>query len=499
MLSKIGNIVWMSVCLLSLLLAGCRAASEPGGGERISLPTSAAGTPGPGSDLAAPAITPSPTPTRTPPDATAISYTVRPGDTLTGIAAYYNTTVQELMRINGMSNADHLAAGQVLQITLVADLVGPEPVLLPDSEAVYGPGYADFDVAEATRDFPGFFTTYVEEVGGRELTAAEIVQQVAENYSVGPRVLLALLELRGGWLTDADPPLEVQQFPMGYTTNPHWEGLYWQISLAASAVNAGFYGWWEDTLWLVQTDDGRYAQFSPHINGATAGVQRALAPGSADYAAWVAEVARFGRVYRSLFGDPFAYTVDPLLPPGLVSPEMAFPWPTGAMWYYTGGPHAGWGTYEAWAALDFVTGEEHLGCVTSRQWATAVAPGTVLVSREGIVLQELDDDGSLGTGWVVLYMHVATENRVAAGTSLVTGMRVGHPSCEGGISTASHLHLARRYNGVWIAADDPRWPMVLSGWTPGSAGRPYHGTMTKGEQVRTACECWEAEVNGLRH
>lgn len=491
--------LWRAICLLALLLAGCHAVPTAPDGNGSIRPLFTPGTELPAHAPGVPANTPMPTPTRPPPESTAIVYTVRAGDTLSGIAARYGTTVQELQRINGMSNADHLVVGRVLQITLVADLIGPAQMLLPDSEAVYGPGYAGFDVAAATRNTPGFFTTYVETVAGRELTAAEIVQQVAEQYSVGPRVLLALLELRGGWLSDPEPSSEAQQFPLGYTANPHWEGLYWQITLAASAVNAGVYGWWEDTLWLVQTDDGLYVQFSPDINAATAGVQRALAPGSADYAAWRAEVAQFALVYQRWFGDPFAYAVEPLLPFDLESPELVFPWPRGAQWYYTGGPHPGWGVNEAWAALDFVTGEQHLGCTTSRQWATAVAPGRVLVSRDGMVLQELDTDGFLGTGWVVLYLHVATEGRVAAGTQLVTGMRIGHPSCEGGVSSASHLHLARRYNGVWIAAHDSRWPLTLSGWTPVSTGRPYYGTLTQGEQVRTACECWEPEVNGLRH
>ena len=112
--------------------------------------------------------------------------------------------------------------------------------------------------------------------------------------------------------------------------------------------------------------------------------------------------------------------------------------------------------------------------------------------------EDLDDDGFLGTGWTVLYLHVATQGRVPAGVMLNPGGRVGHPSCEGGLSNASHLHLARRYNGVWIAADDPRWPMALSGWQPASYGQAYDGTLTRGQQVKEACECWTA-VNAIYH
>ena len=182
------------------------------------------------------------------------------------------------MAINGMSNADQLVVGQVLQVALEAQHTGPGTLLLPDSEVVYGPGYADFDVAQATAGYPGLFNTYVEDVEGVSRSAAEIVQMVAERYSVGPRVLLAMLELRGEWLTNPDPSPEQRAHPLGYNGNAYWAGLYYQLSMAADALNTGFYGWWDDTLWLVRTQDGVFIQFSTDINGATAGVQRALAP-----------------------------------------------------------------------------------------------------------------------------------------------------------------------------------------------------------------------------
>ena len=115
-----------------------------------------------------------------------------------------------------------------------------------------------------------------------------------------------------------------------------------------------------------------------------------------------------------------------------------------------------------------------------------------------MVIQDTDWDGYVGTGWVVLYMHMATQDRVEVGTYLEVGDRIGHPSCEGGVSFASHLHLARRYNGLWIAADDTRWPMNLSGWTAQQGSQQYEGTLHKDLEVKTACECWE-ELNGITH
>jgi LasA protease len=442
--------------------------------------------------------TPAPTPTRVPPDTTATVYTVRAGDTLSRIAALYATTTESLMQINGLTNPDMLTAGQELQVSLNTELFGPATPLLPDSEVILGPGYSTFDLAGEIGRHPGLLAHYEEMVNGRSMTGVEIVSLVARQYSVGPRVLLALLELRGGWLSNLTPDAGQQIYPLGYTRQTHWAGLYFQLCQAANALNIGFYGWWLDELWLIQTADGGFIQFSTDLNAGTAGVQKVLADTSATYETWIADLDRFQQVYASLFGDPFSYAVEPLIHPETDNASLELPWAKGQTWYYTGGPHPGWGSLGAFSAVDFVTDEVFLGCAISQGWVTASAPGLVVMSEDGMVLQDLDGDGDLGTGWVILYMHIASENRVPAGTWLETGQRVGHPSCEGGVSGASHLHIARRLNGVWIPTDHPQWPMSLSGWVPIPSEKAYSGTLVRDGEVRRACECWEA-INAVTH
>lgn len=65
-----------------------------------------------------PAPTPQPTPAPAPkPTPTAVrTYTVRAGDTLSGIASKYGTTYQHLAQINGISNPNLIYAGQVIKI-----------------------------------------------------------------------------------------------------------------------------------------------------------------------------------------------------------------------------------------------------------------------------------------------------------------------------------------------------------------------------------------------
>lgn len=494
--------------LLSVLLGGLLACTRPEQADVGMLPFDMTVTPEDAAAVTPPiAVTPGPPITPTPlvprqvPETLTVFHTVVSGETLFSIALQYDTTVDALMTLNGIANPNQLAVGQVLQVSQTPAQTGPGERLLPDSELVYGPAYAAFDVRAATAGCGGWFNQYGEEVEGRWYSAPELVELVARQYSVGPRVLLALLEVRGGWLTNPDPTPEARLYPLGYA-HENWDGLYAQLLWAANALNAGFYGWLDESLWVLQLDDGQYVQLSPFLNAGTVGVQRALSAGL-DFDAWTLLLALeneqgFLAVYRELFGDPFAYAVEPLLPPDMVAPTLALPWSRGETWYFTGGPHGGWDSGSAWAALDFVPGNEQLGCAPSPEWATAVAPGTVVYSDNGMVLLDLDDDHFFGTGWVMVYLHLATAGRVAVGTALDTGEQIGHPSCEGGVSNATHLHFARRYNGVWIAAAHPRWPLVLDGWQAASTGVAYDGTLTRGDQVRTACECWEP-LNAIQH
>jgi murein DD-endopeptidase MepM/ murein hydrolase activator NlpD len=64
----------------------------------------------------------------------------------------------------------------------------------------------------------------------------------------------------------------------------------------------------------------------------------------------------------------------------------------------------------------------------------------VVRSGNGVVVVDMDGDGSEQTGWNILYLHVAADGRVAKGEWVERDARIGHPSCEGGTSTGTHLH-----------------------------------------------------------
>lgn len=182
------------------------------------------------------------------------------------------------------------------------------------------------------------------------------------------------------------------------------------------------------------------------------------------------------RVYRDLFGDPWE-DVQPHIPGSLLQPEFYLPFEAGKTWAYTGGPHTGWGKGEPYAALDFAPAGVR-GCSSTNEWVTAVASGIVTRSETGIVELDLDGDGDPRTGWTVFHLHVATKDRAPVGAVIEAGAPLAHPSCEGGTSTGTHVHIARKYNGEWIAAEGPLG-FDLEGWLAHNGEEPYQGTMTR--------------------
>jgi hypothetical protein len=199
-----------------------------------------------------------------------------------------------------------------------------------------------------------------------------------------------------------------------------------------------------------------------------------------DYSTWVRDVSAGGffDTYYLLFGYPFDVAIEPLVPKNLVQPLLSLPFGPGETWAFTGGPHLAWDAGTPFGALDFAPPGEALGCVESNNWVTAVANGFVTRTGDGVVVLDLDGDGNEGTGWVIIYMHIESRGRVQPGVFLHAGDPIGHPSCEGGVSSGTHVHIARKFNGVWIPADG-KAPFNLSGWIASGTGEEYVGKLTR--------------------
>ncbi len=414
-------------------------------------------------------------------------YTVQSGDTLGNIAQKYGITLNELMQANGLNESSLLMVGMVLEIPPVkADPNrGSSFKLIPDSELVYGPASAQFDVDSFIHEQSGYLANYTQDVNGETLSGTQIIMRVSQSYSVNPRLLLALLEYRSGWVSNPAP--ENVDYPLGFNDN-YYAGLYRQIAWAANNLNRGYYLWRVAALSTLPLSDGSYVPLDPTINAGTAAVQYFLSLFN-NRPFWDYDVTDLGFVatYNKLFGSPFDYDIAPLIPANLIQPQMQLPFEPDTTWSFTGGPHGGWDSGSAWAAIDFAPPGEPAGCVSSDAWVVAVADGWIVRAEDGAVIQDLDNDGYEQTGWNVLYMHVETRERVQPNTYIYAGERIGHPSCEGGVSNGTHVHLARKFNGEWIPADG-NLPFNLDGWVSSGNGTEYDGFLTRSSTVLEAME-----------
>ncbi len=419
-------------------------------------------------------------------------YVIQEGDILGFIAERYGISVKALMEANNITDPNLLYAGMVLNVP--APNPGDEGTsfkVIPDSELVYGPAGVYFNINSFINSQNGYLETYEQDVDGFILSGYEIVWIVARNYSVNPRLLLALLEYQSGWVTNPAPFNTA--YPMGLVDEGRY-GLYRQLAWAADNLNRGYYLWKANAVSTWVMNDGTVTPIDPTINAGTAAVQYFFSKLD-DLPTWQQDVSATGLLltYYVFFGNPFDYAIEPLISPSVTQPPMKLPFNAGETWYYTGGPHGGWDSGSAWAALDFAPPGDNGSCLASPLWVTALADGLVLRTSNGALIQDLDNDGYEQTGWVILYMHIAEEGRADPGDYLFAGERVGHPSCEGGVSNATHVHLARKYNGEWIAADGPM-PFNLDGWVASAGGVEYDGYLTRGGQT---IEAWDGanEIN----
>ncbi len=349
--------------------------------------------------------------------------------------------------------------------------------ILPDSELIFGPSTVGFDTFSFIRSQMGYLKNYQEEVNGEKLDGATLLARLSREYSVNPRLLLALVEYFNHWLTQPAPGADVD-FPLGLKDGTR-AGLYRQLSWAANTLNRGYYTRRVNGLNQLTLADGQVVNLAPSLNPGSAAVQYYFAQ-IYGFHEWELAVSPLGlySTFTTLFGDPAALSIDPVVPVGIKQPVMNLPFEKGEIWNFSSGPHSAWGDGAAWAALDFIPPGGFYGCYQSQRWVVAAADGLVIRSENGMVVQDLDKDGYEQTGWTLLYQHIATQDRVPFGTMLEAGDRIGHPSCEGGPSNGTHLHFARRYNGEWIPADQ-EIPFNLDGWISQGKGKEYDGQLIR--------------------
>ena len=418
-----------------------------------------------------------------------ISYYAQSGDSLGVLAVRYGVDASEIRSTGEIPAKGFIPAGQLLLIPNKLGETSPGTKIFPDSEVANSPSAVGFDLEAYVASAGGYLASYQEPLYANGMkTGAEIVAIVAKEFAIHPRLLLALLEYESNWVFGQPASEEARSYPLGFIQEGK-VGLYKQLVMAAGVIESGYYGWREGTVVALTFPDGRSLRLAAELNCGSVGMMYYFAQ-KFNFDDWYLRLYgehAFVETYNAMFGNAWliAQEFEPLFTPAVLQPELILPFEPGVTWSYTGGPHAAWGAAQVLAAIDFAPPSAATGCLANNAWVVASAAGLVVRSENGAVVVDLDGDGLEETGWNLIYLHIATTDRVPVGTWLEQGQRIGHPSCEGGSSTGTHLHMARKYNGEWVPAEGPL-AFDLQGWEARAGRFDYKGWLVRGDQVITA-------------
>jgi LysM repeat protein len=195
---------------VSLGMSACQPLAAPAVQEIATQAAlvSGAETPAPAAQGHQAAIEPSalqaatPYPTRPPyPPGELVDYTAQAGDTLEVLARRFNTAVDEILAANTFipAGATTMPPGMPMKIPIYYKPFWGSPYkILPDSLFINGPAQVGFDTAAFIAEHPGWLNGYLEYAFSGKRSTAQIVDDVALQYSVSPRLLLAVLEYQAG-------------------------------------------------------------------------------------------------------------------------------------------------------------------------------------------------------------------------------------------------------------------------------------------------------------
>ena len=464
------------------------------------IETQAAATPQPDETGSSPSVEIEATPSNAPlNDAAPFLYYAQSGDMLPAVAARFGVSENEIISDADLTRTTLIDPGTLLVIpNRINEATTPNIQLLPDAEFVFSATAIDFDTEKFIKEQGGYMSTFRDYLGSSGwIEGHAAIDRLAIENSVNPRLLLALLEFEARWVRGQPIDILHTEFPMGFN-DYRYKGMSVQMTWAINTMSIAYYGWRAGTITHIEFPEVTRIRLDPRLNAGTVAVQYLFSRlhSESQWSQIINPDSGFAALYEEMFGDAWARAdlIGPIFPPGLNQPPLVLPFEPGVKWSFTGGPHNGWGqispniygqSHSIFSAIDFAPAAEKSGCIPTTAWAVASAPGLVVRSENGVAMLDLDGDGYEQTGWNLLYLHMAEKGRVQLGTFLETNERVGHPSCEGGVSTGTHLHYARKFNGEWITADGPI-PFVLSGWRVIAGAEPYKGQLVKGEQVITA-------------
>ena len=342
--------------------------------------------------------------------------------------------------------------------------------LLSNGQFVWGPNVGDFEVEQ-----------FLREQGSPLAPFANIVDSWARYYSINPKVLLTLLEVRYGLITN--PPDEIS--PSEVSTVVEEIGLQ-----AYEAFYEHLYTWGDmkssgKTLDLpspsIQLADGYELEIQGDVTSASFAITGVLGA-TTDLVSLTrlvasAEPGGFSEIFGAMFPetDPLD-TANDIVPDSLPPDDLfQFPFPLGDSWYFNG-PHNwnGGGGYP-FSSMDFHTGWG-TGPPYPLHYAVSAAPGSGYVFTPNPEFSDLPCWVKVdhADNWTTYYYHL--QNVRPPGNIGAMGLNdpmgsIAEETCNGGYAYGAHLHFTLLFNGAFVSLEGVK----LSGWTihVGPHDEPY--------------------------
>ena len=332
--------------------------------------------------------------------------------------------------------------------------------LVSDGQFVWGPNVGDFDIG-----------AFLDDQGSPLAAYAPDIELWASYSSVNPKVLIAILELRYGWvsgfsdsITGDEMRSTIEDTAMGLAST-FYEHMHTWGALRPAFSPVPAIG---PSVLLL---DGSVASLDPSLSSGTVALVTAMAEeiSPAGYESKFAGVTRdFSTVFGAMFpeSDPLDTTKE--IVPLNAPPEGLFqlPFPLGAEWVASG-PHSwnGGSWPPPFSSIDFFTGGGSCAAPPN-QYAVAAAYGTVNRPYGYSCWLEIDH----GNGWTTSYYHLSS---LYSGAPIGRNGKVGTIACEtcaGGFATGPHVHFSLKYNGAYVSLEG----VDFSGWTVHAGSVPYN-------------------------
>ena len=165
----------------------------------------------------------------------------------------------------------------------------------------------DFDANEYANQAGGYLSEYSDYLGSiGQASGADVIEKIALENSINPRVLLALLEYQSGWVNSFPNNPKTEDYPFGYI-DANEKGLLNQVKWAVNQLSLGYYGWREGRLRELKFNDGAITRLQPDLNAGTVALLYYFAQlnNSQDWLHITNPEVGFSALYEQMFGSPW--------------------------------------------------------------------------------------------------------------------------------------------------------------------------------------------------